>query len=240
MSASTRPEIVESLRRDILSHRFEPGSRLPILELQDRFGVGLTSLHKAFAQLTADGLIVSEGERGVRAAPVSRADLIDLTKARVGVEVLAIRDAVSNSDAESDDKISVAFFILSRTPVFENTNERVFTEAYLARHRAFHDVLSVACTSSRLRQFRSTLFAHAERYQQLSIHYRDRDGQDEHAEIVQAVMDRDADRAANLLTAHITSPAELLLEQCFPESPDVPPRTDIVSFFCNQAHRLDT
>lgn len=203
------------LRREIVSHRIEPGSRLPIVELQDRFGVGLTSLHKALAHLAADGLVISEGERGVRTAPVSRADLEDLTKARLGIEALAIRDAVSNADEESDAQIVAALYTLSRTPVFESTGEKVFTEAYMMRHRAFHEALTAACSSSWIKRFRSMLFAHGERYQQLSILYRDREGGDEHAALVEAVLDRDADRAADLMTAHISAAVQLLLEHRF-------------------------
>jgi DNA-binding GntR family transcriptional regulator len=215
MSTSSRPEVVEMLRREIVNHSIEPGSRLPIVELQDRFGIGLTSLHKALAELAADGLVVSEGERGVRTAIVSRADLEDLTKARLGIEALAIRDAVSNADEESDAQIVAAFYTLSRTPVFANAAEKVFTDSYSARHRAFHDALTASCSSSWLRRFRSMLFIHAERYQQLSILYRDREGREEHAAIVDAVLERDADRAATLLTAHISAAVELLLQHRF-------------------------
>lgn len=217
MNPSSRPEIVESLRRDIVSHRIEPGSKLPILELQDRFGVGLTALHKALAHLTADGLVTSETERGVRASPMSRADLEDLTKARLGIEDLTIRDAVANGTEESDAQIVAAFYTLARTPAFETPGERVFTENYLARHRMFHDALAAACTSTWLRKFRSVLFMHAERYQQLSVVYRDSRSQEEHAAMMQAVLDRDGDRAAALLHHHVEAAAHLLLQHLFTE-----------------------
>jgi GntR family transcriptional regulator, carbon starvation induced regulator len=215
MSTSSRPEVVEMLRREIVNHSIEPGARLPILELQDRFGIGLTSLHKALAELAADRLVLSEGERGVRTAPVSRGDLEDLTQARLGIEALAIRDAVSNADEEYDAKIVASFYTLSRTPAFEKSGERVFTESYLLRHRAFHEALTSTCSSSWLRRFRSILFVHAERYQQLSILYRDQDGLEEHSALVDAVLDRDAERAAALPTAHISAAVKLLLEHRF-------------------------
>lgn len=217
MKPFSRPEIVETLRRDIVSRRFEPGERLPILELQDRFGVGLTALHKALAHLAADGLVVSESERGVRASSVSRADLIDLTKARLDVEALAIRDAVRNSDEDSDAQIVAAFYKLSKTPKLASPHEKRLTETYLARHREFHDALTAACTSSWLRRFRSMMFVHAERYQQLAVEIRDHDSQEEHAAMVEAVLARDADRAAALITAHFGDAARFLLDRCFPE-----------------------
>lgn len=218
MNAPFRPEIVDTLRQEIVRHRFEPGSRLPILELQDRFGVGLTALHKALAHLAADGLVVAESERGVRAAPVSRADLEDLTKARLGIEALAIRDAVAHATEASDAQIVAALYTLSRTPRFEEPERKLISETYRTRHRAFHEALTAACSSSWLQKFRAILFVHAERYQQLSAVYRDGGAADEHAALVQAVIDRDADRAATLLTAHISAAAELLLQHCFTEA----------------------
>jgi GntR family transcriptional regulator, carbon starvation induced regulator len=218
MKAFTRTAIVESLRRDIVSNRFEPGEKLPILELQDRFGVGLTALHKAFAELAADGLVTSESERGIRAATVSRADLLDLSTARPGIEALAIRDAIAHSDADSDAQIVAAYYKLTHTAMYEASSEKkILSEVYLRSHREFHDALAAACQSAWLRRFRSVLFVHAERYQQLFIAYRERNSSDEHAAIMQAVLDRDADLAVALLASHYNDAARLLLEEHFAE-----------------------
>ncbi len=217
MKSASRANIVESLRRDIVSHRFEPGEKLPILELQDRFGVGLTALHKAFAELAADGLVTSESERGIRTATVSREDLEDLSEARPGIEALAIRNAIAHADANSDALIVGAYYKLTHMPMFEDGSDKVLSEAYLLCHREFHDALAAACTSAWLRRFRSVMFVHAERYQQLFVAYRDRNSSEEHAAIMQAVLDRDADRAVKLLTAHYNDAARLLLDEHFAE-----------------------
>lgn len=222
MTGSSKSDIVDALRLDIVTNRFEPGSRLPILELQDRFGVGLTALHKAFAQLAVDGLVTAESPRGVRTAPVSGADLRDLTQARLAIEPLAIRDAVNNATDESDARMVAALHMLSRTAPFADPETMVYNELYLARHRILHEALTATCTSSWLRRFRAILFVHAERYQQISVVYRNRqdlrrdhDTKTEHAALVDAVLARDEDLAAALMTNHVASAAQLLLEHHF-------------------------
>ena len=51
-------------------------------------------MHEALTALAAEGLVVSQEQRGFRVAPVSRTDLIDLTEARVLIERQLIRLAV--------------------------------------------------------------------------------------------------------------------------------------------------
>lgn len=217
MSAATRTELVENLRLDIVRHRYEPGSRLPIVELCDEFGVGLSDMHKAIGELAADRFVTSDTQRGVRAAIVSREDLEDLTQARLAIEGLALRSAIENASDESDAQIVGAFYNLSRAKVFEDAENLVFSESYRERHRIFHDALAGACSSLWLKRFRLVLFVHAERYQQLSVKYRKRSPahRAEHKTIMEAVLERDADRAASLLKEHISSAAQLLLERHF-------------------------
>jgi DNA-binding GntR family transcriptional regulator len=144
--------------------------------------------------------------------------LLDLSTARPGIEGLAIRDAIEHSDADSDAQIVAAYYKLTHTPMYETSSKKkVLSEVYLRSHREFHDALASACRSAWLRRFRSVLFVHAERYQQLFIAYRERNSADEHAAIMQAVLDRDADRAVALLTSHYNDAARLLLEEHFAE-----------------------
>ena len=57
------------MRADLLACRIPPGSRLKIQDLCDRFSVSLGAIREALSRLTSDGLVVSEPQRGFRAAP---------------------------------------------------------------------------------------------------------------------------------------------------------------------------
>src|SRR5918993_3566961 len=78
------------IRQDILECRLRPGTRLRSEELCDYYQVGISPLREALVRLSADGLAVLEEHRGYHVAPVSRADLIDLTNMRIKLECAAL------------------------------------------------------------------------------------------------------------------------------------------------------
>ena len=75
------------LRRDILNTRLRPGASLRLSMLRDTYGVGWTPLREALSRLEAEKLVTAVSNRGFAVAPVSRAELEDLTRARMIVEL---------------------------------------------------------------------------------------------------------------------------------------------------------
>lgn len=69
-SATKRDQIVDELRRLILSGELARGARMPQDELARRFGASITPVREAMRLLEAEGLVVSEPHRGVRVAGV--------------------------------------------------------------------------------------------------------------------------------------------------------------------------
>ena len=68
LSAASGPiyrAIADRLRDDVEAGRVRPGEKLlPQRELARRLGIDLTTVTRAFAEATKQGLIVSEGRRG--------------------------------------------------------------------------------------------------------------------------------------------------------------------------------
>jgi len=75
-------QIAEYLRLDILSGRLEPGQPLREQEISERFGVSRGPVREVFRQLTQQGLLVSEPNKGVRVAqrpsPAMRPLIVEL------------------------------------------------------------------------------------------------------------------------------------------------------------------
>ncbi len=86
---SLTAKVFEAMRADILACRFAPGQRLKIGELCERFEVSLGAIREALSRLAAEGLVVSEAQKGFTVTPVSMADLADLTTTRVEIEGVA-------------------------------------------------------------------------------------------------------------------------------------------------------
>ena len=65
----TLPEqIAARLRQDVLSSKLKPGDPLREIDLSQRFGVSRGPVREAFRQLTQQGLLVLEPNKGVRVA----------------------------------------------------------------------------------------------------------------------------------------------------------------------------
>jgi DNA-binding GntR family transcriptional regulator len=77
-------------------------------------------------------------------------------------------------------------------------------DEWQALHRDFHAALLAACPSRRQLAWCASLFDQAERYRRISAHQRTlRHKSDEHRQLMEVVLQRDADAASTLLTRHI-------------------------------------
>ena len=80
-------------------------------------------------------------------------------------------------------------------------------------HAEFHQTLISACNSNILIEFCAQLAKRTLRYRNLVevVEYRDRHEMEEHRALQQAVLDRNADLAVELLTKHYTVTSEIVL-----------------------------
>lgn len=194
------------LRRDIVEGRYEPGERLRVEHLRDSYQVSGGTLREALALLVSDQLVVPQAQRGFRVAPMSLADLEDLTRTRTLLECAAVRDSIAAGDVEWEARVVSAFHKLSRAE--EKLLEDAVSgfEEWEGCNRAFHEALTSASPSRWIRHFQSLLYQQAQRYRRLSSRSAElpaSTAHDEHREIFAAAMARDADRAERVMVQHI-------------------------------------
>lgn len=194
------------LRDDIIDGVHPPGAKLRVEHLKDRYDVGAGTLREALTLLVSDALVVAQGQRGFRVAPISMSDFEDITNTRVLLETEALRQSIAHGDVQWESRVAAAFHLLTRAQ--EKVGKRVSAqhfEEWEERNRAFHDSLSSACPSRWVRHFVQVLYRQSERYRRLALVKRPipRDVHAEHTAIFEATLDRDADRAAKHLADHI-------------------------------------
>ena len=83
--------VAESLREELLSGAYVPGTPLSVADMVERSGVSLATAREALAELARDGLVVHSLHRGVEVAPISSADVRDIYAARRVFEVAGLR-----------------------------------------------------------------------------------------------------------------------------------------------------
>src|SRR5579871_2366228 len=98
----------EAIRADILSGRHVPEKKLKIQELAEEFGVSPGAVREALSRLVPEELVVSRDQRGFIVAPLSLADLADLTDIRCEIESLALRRSVELGDVNWEAGILAA------------------------------------------------------------------------------------------------------------------------------------
>ncbi|HET8996268.1 MAG TPA: GntR family transcriptional regulator [Acetobacteraceae bacterium] len=203
--ATLSSAVYARLRRDILLGVFRPGDKLPIDALCARYAIGATPLREALNRLSAEELVVRADQRGFRVAPVSLSDLEELTKTLCWIGNLALRESIRHGDAAWEEAIVLAAHRLSRVPREGPEGYSSFNPEWETRHRAFHLALIAACGSHWLIDFYAMLLDRNTRYRYLAFAdaSKPRDAEAEHRDIVEAVLARDADRAAAAAEAHM-------------------------------------
>jgi DNA-binding GntR family transcriptional regulator len=129
-----REQIVEQLRRDVLHGNFAAGESLREQPLAKRFGVSRGPIRDALLQLTQEGLLIAEPNRGVRVSG-GPSDLIQplVVDTRRRIEKLALEtifDGLSDDDVEQ-----LARIVAEMKTACEKNDLKQTIDRDLAMHR---------------------------------------------------------------------------------------------------------
>ena len=211
--ASLTSSVYHAVRADLLACRIVPGERIRINELCEQRAVSLGAVREALSRLTSEGLVISEPQRGFKAAPISIDQLRDLTDVRAEIEAMCLRRAFKAGGLEWESRVLAAQHRLSRTRMHAPGEPESVSDNWATIHADFHEVLVSACGSPTLLQIRRQLYAQTERYRRLSVPLsaEQRDLSQEHGAIAQAVLNHDVEAAVQLSTAHINETTQRLI-----------------------------
>jgi DNA-binding GntR family transcriptional regulator len=206
--------VYQELRADILACRLRPGAKLQIKSIADEREVSLSGVREALSRLSAEGLVVAEPQRGFRVAPVSLADLKDLTGARIDIETLCLSRSIERGGVDWETAIVGAMHRLSRTRYWAPGDERRLSEEWVDAHNAFHEALVSASGSVWLYRIRSSLYQQSERYRRLSVPVLNvrRDVEAEHRALSEATLGRKKTRACELMKEHLVLTMNIIIK----------------------------
>jgi GntR family transcriptional regulator, carbon starvation induced regulator len=204
--------VYRELRQAIVRGEFEPGARLRVEALSQRFAASSSPLREALNRLSEQGLVRTQENRGFRVAPLTMAGVSDLARVRALVECEALRDAIAHGGDPWEARCVAAGHALGLAEGRLGDQPRTLDDAWSARHREFHLSLYAACSSPMLLDMADVLFDNAERYRRWAARWRrsPRQKNDEHRALLKAALARDADKASALLRQHIGHTEQLI------------------------------
>jgi DNA-binding GntR family transcriptional regulator len=204
----------EQMRAAIVENRYAPGQRLVEQRIAEELGLSRTPVREALHLLEAEGLVVSERNRGAMVRPLSTTEVVDLYGLRIRLESYAVEVATERAtEAELGELIAAAdsFGEIRRTvdvDVVEGV--RRIHEA----NRRFHDTIIAAARHRRL----ATMLARTvdtplvfQAFREFGATEIERSDTFHHL-IADAMSRRDAIRAGALMAEHIAQGRDVLLD----------------------------
>lgn len=223
-SANKMEAAYRMLRHDIINTRLKPGAALRLGVLRTTYGVGWTPLREALSRLEAEKLVTSVSNHGFAVAPVSWDELKDLTLARAVVDTPLLLESIERGGPDWESAVVTSHYYLSRCKtVVEDPSDEAL-EAWEDRHEAFHSALLNAAESSWLKRFhaaitdqlrrhhralsltpelRAAAADHKSGFEKSRAALHKAQSIDAHTALMEAALDRNLERAKELIIAHI-------------------------------------
>jgi DNA-binding GntR family transcriptional regulator len=189
----------DTIRDDIMTGVFAPGSRLKIAELSERYGISAVPVREALQQLQGEGLIELTANRGASVRRIDQKFLWQVYEIRKALETFFVVElAYRVTPADIDELNGI---LAEQEAVLARFEDGKFQDL----DRRFHNhIVSVTQNEEAI----SVLNRHYDLIRPLRIRYgRSADQRAriprEHREIIDAIQSRDSSRASLLLSAHI-------------------------------------
>lgn len=198
----------QKIRADIIFGRLPPGRKLKLEKLKADYGASVSTLREILNRLHSERLVAAEGQKGFEVAPVSIAGLREIAALRQLLECRALEQSFRAGDMEWEGRVVAAHHRLARMEERMARGDRDHTEEWKRYDWQFHQALISACGSRMLIDNHAAVFDKYLRYQMIALSYRGDIASNEHAELLDCALKRDAARACEVLTRHVAGGVE--------------------------------
>ncbi|MGD9714544.1 MAG: GntR family transcriptional regulator, partial [Thermomicrobiales bacterium] len=207
--ATLAEQVYDHLRQGLLTNEFPPGTSLREETVAARFNVSRVPVREALRRLAADGLVTLTPRQGATVSSLSPKQFLDAYRVREALETLAIRLAIPNFTSADLDALEQLNAHMQHAAAVGDTT------AFFSANAAFHDCILTRADNSDLKSIYETLMDRMRRYRWPSLDLRGgmERSTEEHAAILSAIREGDAEEAVRLLAAHIHVPQKILEEE---------------------------
>ena len=197
--SSVRGQVYRLLLRDIVQCRAEPGQSLSEKEVAGVLGVSRTPVREAFLQLAEDGLLVISPQRGTAVARISSRQVRQAQFTREVLERAVLAVDCRNTTGEACGGLDSTLYAQRQAAA------RKDYEAFYDADELFHAELARLSGFAGVGRLAGGARAHLNRVRWLSLPepHGIEAALRQHEEIASAVRAGDAQRADQVLTAHL-------------------------------------
>lgn len=197
--------IYAQLKDEILHGTHQPGTPLRETSLASRFGVSRTPVREALGRLQHEGLL-ERGQRGLQVRRVDPEQILQVYDMRIMLEEEAARQAAA---ARTEMDLIRLDGLLERDRSLNTPDD----STRIATNLEFHAALWTAAHNPVLEDLLKRLSTHLVHAptSTLSVGNRWEESLEEHAELVEALRARDADKASHHAKEHMTTARNLRL-----------------------------
>jgi DNA-binding GntR family transcriptional regulator len=193
------------LRRAIIQGELRPNQRLVETELAEMLDVSRTPVREALQRLALDGL-VSRRRRGWEVREHDASEIEQIYACRAALEGYAARLVALHATAEQLEEIAEILFSISDT---SNRDEMVTV------NEQFHETIIAAAGNPLLAELasRSRLYYFNRRVAHFYTDEETNQSRQQHIRLLEALRDRDPDRAEAITREHIATALQAILDR---------------------------
>lgn len=202
-----REIVFETIRNAIISGDLKPGERVMEVQMAESLGVSRTPVREAIRKLELEGLIIMLPRKGAYVADLSVKDLTEVMEIRASLEGLAAGLASIRIDAAEIEELEI-YALKFHKSIEEDV------DVIILRDFEFHDAIFKASRNERLIQLNNNLIEQVQRFREI-YHKKvnkPKESSREHYAMVEAISNRDVDKAEKLARIHIENTERAILK----------------------------
>ncbi|WP_035797152.1 GntR family transcriptional regulator [Butyrivibrio sp. MB2005] len=197
---SLRGRVFNRIRDDILNGKYSDGEELKEVAIGKELGVSRTPVREALRQLELEGLVQIIPNKGAYVVGISIEDIHDIYMIRSKLEGLCARWACDNITDEQMEELEEIVYLA------DFHESKGHQEQLAELDNRFHTILYESCNSKMLEHLLKDYHQYVWRIRQKTLSgSRGKDCNNEHRAIMEAIRDKNPDKAEEFANRHMRS-----------------------------------
>lgn len=194
--ATVKEQVYESLKNDICNGKLEPGKWLQEQEIATQLNVSRSPVREAFRMLAGDGLVNEIPNKGVFVRKFTKQDIEEIFAVRQMMESYAIRNSADHRSSELEEALENYLEKYRKSEFPEDRDSLMKLNTYV------HDLIMRMCGNALLHDLYNKVQSMLQPFQ-IYTFSQEKAFLEEHAEIVEAILNGNLEEANALNRKHL-------------------------------------